>query len=217
MAKLYYFDGRGRGEIVRLALAAADIPFEEELLRKRDDFLKLVDEGRLLFHQIPLLEIDGKNIVQVNAIVHYIAKKAGLYGKNLDEEVLIDQYYEGARDFMFAFLPIGFAPEKDVLEGPAKKALSKYLPIFEKIASENGSGFLVGKTLSMADVSLLEVLLTAVEYLGIEVLEPYPAVHKLYNGVSSIKQIAAFLKGPQRKRKNDERYVGDVKHILQWE
>ena len=36
-AKLTYFDGRGHGERVRYALAAAGIPFTESTLVKRGD------------------------------------------------------------------------------------------------------------------------------------------------------------------------------------
>uniref|UniRef100_A0A0B7BHZ4 Uncharacterized protein n=1 Tax=Arion vulgaris TaxID=1028688 RepID=A0A0B7BHZ4_9EUPU len=217
MARLYYFDGRGRGEIVRLALAAASIPFVEELITEREPYLKLVNGGKLLFDQLPLLEIDGKEIVQSNSIVRYIGRKYGLFGKNLDEEVRIDQCYEGGRDFLSPTLPLVFMPEKDVLEGPVQKALSKYLPIFEKIASANGTGFLVGNSLTIADLSLLEVLLVCVEYLGITILKDYPAVNKFYSVVTSTDGIAGFLKGPQRKRKNDKRYIEDVKRTLLWE
>ena len=28
--------------------------------------------------------------------------------------------------------------------------------------------------------------------------------------------ISSFLKGPHRQRKNDERYIGDVKKVLAW-
>ena len=40
---------------------------------------------------------------------------------------------EGGRDFMTPFLPIGFKPEADVLADAKKKALPKYMPLFEKV------------------------------------------------------------------------------------
>jgi hypothetical protein len=50
--------------------------------------LKLVFiEGKLLFGQVPLLEIHGKNLVQSGAIVRYLAKLANLLGDNADDAV----------------------------------------------------------------------------------------------------------------------------------
>ena len=42
-------------------------------------------EGKLLFGQVPVLEIDGIVITQTRAIVQYVAHKAGLVGANLKE------------------------------------------------------------------------------------------------------------------------------------
>ena len=48
----------------------------------------LRDNGFLEFNQVPLLRIDGMNIVQTQAIVRYLARKHGLYGKNAKEDAL---------------------------------------------------------------------------------------------------------------------------------
>ena len=34
--------------------------------------------------------------------------------------------------------------------------------------------------------------------------------------MKSIPQISVYLNGPQRPRKNDERYVAEVKKVLNW-
>lgn len=44
-----------------------------------------VTDGKLLFKQVPLLEIDGLELVQTPAIVRYIARKGGLYGHSNEE------------------------------------------------------------------------------------------------------------------------------------
>ena len=53
-----YFDGRGHGERIRYALAAADLDYEEHLLRERGDLDSVRD--KCLFRQVPLLEIDDE-------------------------------------------------------------------------------------------------------------------------------------------------------------
>jgi hypothetical protein len=51
----------------------------------------------------------------------------------------------------------------------------------KKALKENGSnGFLVGKRLSLADLSLLECILTVEELLGPQELQPYPEIEVKY-------------------------------------
>jgi hypothetical protein len=45
----------------------------------------LLIEKKLLFLQVPLLEIDGKNLVQSSAIARYICRKGNLLGDNEDD------------------------------------------------------------------------------------------------------------------------------------
>ena len=45
-------------------------------------------DGDLLFNQVPLLKIDGMNLVQTNAILNYVATKAGLNGKDAKEKAM---------------------------------------------------------------------------------------------------------------------------------
>ena len=45
-------------------------------------------DGDLLFNQVPLLKIDGMNLVQTNAILNYVATKTGLNGKDAKEKAM---------------------------------------------------------------------------------------------------------------------------------
>ncbi|CAL1529086.1 unnamed protein product [Lymnaea stagnalis] len=216
MAKLYYFNGRGLGEMVRLTLAAGGIQFTEEFVTEREQFLKLIEDGKLLFKQMPLLEIDGKQIVQSKAIVRYLGKKTGLQGKNDDEALLVDQFFEGGRDFMTPAMMIGISPEDEALATIKKTVLPKYLPIFEKIAAKNGTGYLVGNSLTLADLSLLEPLLVYVEYLGKGIFQDFPALQKFFDTTTGLPRISEYLNGPIRKPKNSPEIVDVVKKVLAW-
>lgn len=44
-------------------------------------------DGRLLFGQVPLVEIDGMLLTQSRAILSYLAAKYNLYGKDLKERL----------------------------------------------------------------------------------------------------------------------------------
>lgn len=39
-----------------------------------------------MYEQVPMVEIDGMNLVQTRAILRYIAAKYGLYGRSLEEQ-----------------------------------------------------------------------------------------------------------------------------------
>ena len=48
-------------------------------------FFVLLVDGKLLFGQVPLLEIDGLRIVQSYAIVRYVAEKAGFIPQDIKD------------------------------------------------------------------------------------------------------------------------------------
>ncbi len=50
-----------------------------------DQMQKMREAGILMADQLPLLQIDGFNLVQGWAAVRYLARKHGLYGKDNGE------------------------------------------------------------------------------------------------------------------------------------
>lgn len=210
---LLYFDGRGRGEIVRLALTAAGIDFTETLLQTREQYLALKDE--LLFGQVPMLKIEGQKLFQTNAIVRHAARKGKLLGEKEPEITQIDILYEGSRDFMQGFSGIGFVlDESKVAE--IKPSVAKYLTIFNKVLKDNGStGYHVGSHFTLADVGVLEPVLAVIDYFGEEELKDYPDIEKFFKTVSSLERISKYIK-EIRKRKNDSTYVTTVRKVLQF-
>jgi len=214
---LHYFNGRGKAESIRLMLAAAGVQFTEAaFITEPGQMEKLRKNGDLLFQQVPLLEWDGKKLVQTAAILRHIARKCGLYGKNEDEMLQIDILTEGTRDFLGYFLGFSFADDEQLLQGIRKMGLPRYMPVYEKVVSESKSGYLVGDALSMADVCLLEVLLQVQERTP-EGFDGYPKLKEYKERISSLPKMAAYLKGPQRKRPNDAQYVKEVRNGLNWD
>jgi len=214
---LHYFNGRGKAEGIRLMLGAAGVQFvEAPFLTEAEQLEKLRKSGDLLFQQVPLLEIDGKKLVQTGAILRHLARKYDLYGKNDDEKLQIDILSEGTRDFLSFFSNFAFSKdEAQLVKDIREKAFPRYMPVYEKIVSESKSGFLVGDKLSMADVLLLEMLLHIPERVP-EGFDNYPKLKEYLARMSSLPNIAAFLKGPQRKRPNDAQYAAEVAKVLKW-
>ncbi|XP_068926703.1 glutathione S-transferase A4-like isoform X1 [Petaurus breviceps papuanus] len=216
--KLYYFNGRGRMESIRWLLAVAGVEFEEVILETREQYLKLLEDGFLLFQQVPLVEIDGMKLTQTQAILSYLAAKYNLYGKDLKETALINMYTGGISDLMFLIMVHYFKPaeekEKEI-EFILEKAKSRYFPAFEKILKNHGQDYLVGNRFSWADIHLLEVILM-VEELRATALSEFPLLQAFKTRISNIPTIKKFLQpGSQRKPPPDDHYVATVKKVLQ--
>lgn len=98
-ATLYYFSGRGLADQIRWMLAANEISFTQKIINQRSQLLKM-STRQLPFGQLPLLQIDGIEIVQSQAAVRYLAKRGNLLGTN-DEEILkCDMITEAVRDLI---------------------------------------------------------------------------------------------------------------------
>uniref|UniRef100_A0A8C3KV40 glutathione transferase n=1 Tax=Chrysolophus pictus TaxID=9089 RepID=A0A8C3KV40_CHRPC len=215
--RLTYINGRGRMESIRWLLAAAGVEFEEIFLQTREQLLKLGQDGSLLFHQLPLVEIDGMKLVQCRAILSYIAGKYNLYGKDLKERALIDMYVEGISDLMQLILMFPFSPpeaKEKKIATIAEKATERYFPVFEKVLKQHGQDFLVGNRFSWADVQLMEAIL-AVEEKVPSVLSGFPQLQAFKTKMSNMPTIKKFLQpGSPRKPPPDENYVATVMKIF---
>ncbi|KAM9002947.1 uncharacterized protein ACOB8E_023641 [Sarcophilus harrisii] len=204
---------------IRWLLAAAGVEFEEVFLETREQYLKLQEDGYLLFHQVPLVEIDGMKLTQTRAILSYLAAKYNLYGKDLKETALINMYTDGTLDLMLLIALSYFKPaeqrEKEI-ELVVEKAKSQYFTVFEKILKNHGQDFLVGNKFSWADIQLLEVILMIEESCP-TALSNFPLLQAFKTRISNIPNIKKFLQpGSQRKPPPDDHYVATVKEILQF-
>eukprot|EP01052_Picozoa_sp_SAG31_P020715 SAG31_NODE_1571_length_7851_cov_8.714525_2_plen_233_part_00 len=182
IAKLTYWDGQGNAEIIRLMLAACNEPWEDAValdkagathLTSRSQFEKMMAAGLLAFDQTPLLQIDGLNLVQKMAACRYLARKHGLYGAENAEATQIDILVDGMQDFA------GRGLEED--------SQLKYLPRLARALG--GNSFLVGDSLSLADV----VMFHALSRVPQDVLEHYPTLVVHSTTVAAVPSIAAYL------------------------
>ncbi|KAI4875791.1 hypothetical protein NFI96_018329 [Prochilodus magdalenae] len=212
---LYYFNGRGKMESIRWLLTVAGVEFEEVFFTERAQYEKLVNDGSLLFHQVPMVEMDGMKLVQTKAILNYIAGKYNLYGKDLKERAWIDAYAESARDIMDVIMVTPFTPpekKQSHLEGLQVKAKVRTLPAFEKALG--ASQFLVGGQLSCADVTFFEASLM-LEELFPTILSSFPNIQAFQKRMKAIPAISKFLQpGSKRKPQPDEVYVKTVTSVL---
>ncbi|XP_054654920.1 glutathione S-transferase, alpha tandem duplicate 1 [Dunckerocampus dactyliophorus] len=211
--KLHYFNGRGKMESIRWLLTVAQVEFDEFFLTTREQYLKLLNDGDLMFQQVPLVEIDGMKLVQTKAILNYIAEKYSLHGKDIKDRVMINMYSEGLMDLMEMIMMLPFSTDvKGKLHNIETKAKERYLPVFEKQMCDHI--YLVGGKLSLADVLLLECTLMLEEkFPGI--LGDFRNIKSFQGRMTQIPAISRFLQpGSKRKPQPDETYTKTVMEVF---
>lgn len=154
--KLRYFDFHGgRGEPARLALAIANIPFE-------DDRIPLEDwpsvKGSTPFGQCPVLEVDGEVITQGNSINRYVGKLAGLYPEDDLEALRVDEVMDAIDDIVLRVVKTMFMEDEDkkrkAREDLAAEPIPLYLTQIAERLERNGGEYMVGGRLTVADLKV---------------------------------------------------------------
>ncbi|KAI4812272.1 hypothetical protein KUCAC02_023673 [Chaenocephalus aceratus] len=210
---LHYFNGRGKMESIRWLLTVAEVDFDEVFLTTREQYLKLLSDGDLMFQQVPMVEMDGMKLVQTKAILNYIAEKHNLHGKDLKDKLMVNTHSEGLMDLMEMIMMLPFAADvKTKLDNIQNKAKDRYLPVFEKALS--GPIYLVGGRLSCADVQLLECTLMLEEkFAGI--LAEFPNLKSFQGRMTRIPAVSRFLQpGSKRKPQPDDVYVKTIMEVF---
>lgn len=197
-ATLYYFKGRGLADQVRWMLAYTGVSFAGRVVDKRARFLKLAD-AQLPFGQLPLLQIDGVELVQSQAIIRYLAKRANLMGATAKEEVICDMIAETIRDLISLCAGAPFARRRSVAEGEKhiKLMKEKWLARAQRLEiglRANGGVYLVGKSVTYADVLLAHVLTWFVEEVRFCQNSCYISLHLITNKYKNISAAQASSK-----------------------
>jgi len=196
--KLTYFNARGRGEIIRLVLTAAGIPFED----KRVEFSDLPAlKPSLPFNQIPIFEFGDVKMCQSFAIARYLARKYKLAGASELDHAKADMIVDCIEDAI-KNVPVFVFHEKD----PAKKEertkayLAQQMPVFLKnieallTANNGGDGYFVGDSLTWADLQLVVAYGWWELMLGIKSpLDKNPKLNALYKRIISQPKLADYM------------------------
>jgi len=178
----------------------------------------LRSKGLLVFNQVPLLRIDGLDLVQSKAIVRYLAEKHNLRGPNPADVAMSDMVAEGISDWRsamgiaFEFSFGGYEQSAEQKE-KARNANSKYLPFLERRISAAGSGWLVGSSMTYADVLFLEVAEQIVTADSV-CLDSYPLCAALHQKMLGQARLAEFLKSDLRKSKSQDGIAGYKKTVM---
>lgn len=156
--KVYYGDMPfWRAECVRMALFIGGVKFDDCRDKKRDE---LNAEGKLPFSATPVLEVDGKILSQTQAMASYASGLAGMKPRDAWGQAKVDEAINGCTDCTvtiggtFRLAADQKIPERQKLIAPGGR-LHMQLTGIERLIKENGStGFIVGKSLTVADLAL---------------------------------------------------------------
>jgi glutathione S-transferase len=194
--KLVYFNGRGRGEVVRLIFAEAGVEYTDE----RVDFGGWAAiKPSTPFGQLPVLEFDGKKLCQSNTCARYLARHFKLAGKTDLEQAQADMIVDCVEDAWKPILTFFF--EKDETKKAADKKkyneeqLPTFLAMFEKLLKENDGGdkFIVGAELTWADLALINFLSWVDLGEGGDQVAKYPKLKALRGKVEGLPKIKAWI------------------------
>ena len=121
----------------------------------------MMSEIFLLFRQLPILVLDnGERVTQSAAITRYAAKLAGLYPTDDHiKAMLVDELIDVANEAA-AKCPQNKDPElkKKLREEWAKNDLVKYYTFLAKKVEKSPSKFVIGDSLSIADLYVYGLL-----------------------------------------------------------
>jgi len=167
---LYYWNGRGLAEPIRVMFNLAGVPFDDQRLNSNPEGNTLsANLGRM-----PVLKVDGVgSLGQSAAMYYYVASELGFNGANSFEAAQIISISEHLKELDAAYrkvFPWGSVPDEAALKdffqneevndftGPAaasgqgKRKMTWFLGRLNEIMPD--TGFSVGNKVSLADILL---------------------------------------------------------------
>lgn len=156
--KFTYFPLRARGFVARALLVIAGVEWVDDRVTPENWAER---KASTPFGQVPLLEDEDVGVLaQSDAIHRHLARKFGLAGKNVREAALVDQAYEEGNDLLTQTIKTLFSGATD--EGRAAlvgTTIPKHVSHYKTLLALNGNnGFLVGDSLTLADIQAFHVL-----------------------------------------------------------
>jgi len=204
--KLTYFPVRGRGEHIRYILHQTGTPYEEIIILQ-EDWPK--HKANQPLGQLPVLEIDGKQLSQSMAIGRYLAAEHGLAGKTNLERAFADMLCDGVHDIVSATMPFvlpTLAHDMAKREEPYKKfreePLRTFLTKYTKFLKDNGTGWFVGNAMTWADLTVAEYVDRIETVYGDDIVKKdFKELEEHSRKIHALPKIATYIKN--RPYKNE--------------
>jgi len=151
--KLTYFDiDGGRAEPIRIAFHKAGVDFKDERIPFAD-FREARSKTR--FNSVPVLEMDGHQVSQSNAIGRYIGKLADLYPEDTLQALYCDEVSDALEDLNHYIVQTFGLEGNELLQARQKLVsgwLSTYLVGLEALLQRGGGKYFADNRLTIADL-----------------------------------------------------------------
>ncbi|RMZ01738.1 hypothetical protein D0860_07499 [Hortaea werneckii] len=207
---IHYLDfmSRGRGQVVRLLWIDAGIAFDDVRYNNAEypDYKHTKIAEMNPNATIPVVELNGRILVQSYAMLRHFARLLGQYeGESEEEKYWADAMCDLTIDWRSAFVNAFFHPKKDV-EYPRHMAEKRpqFLQALEQHLSSNSlsaSGpYVLGHKITYADFVIYQVChdeqLTQDGRAG---LKGHPRLAKLADAVEGRENVRGFLQSEEYK------------------
>jgi glutathione S-transferase len=151
--KLTYFDfDGGRAEAIRIAFHAAGVAFEDQRISFKE-FGEMRETTR--FNAVPVLEIDGAQVTQSNAISRYVGKKAGLYPAD-DLQALYCDEVLGVLEDLTHYIVRTFGLQDEALKAAREKLADGWLTVILRgmgeLLERGGGEYFADQCMTIADL-----------------------------------------------------------------
>uniref|UniRef100_A0A0K0DY27 Glutathione transferase n=1 Tax=Strongyloides stercoralis TaxID=6248 RepID=A0A0K0DY27_STRER len=197
---LTYFDLMGKGEVSRMLFNYAGVKFTDNRIQF-ENWPALKEKQP--FGQLPVLEVDGKILFQSRAIEKFLARQFGLIGDDDFEAAQVDQYILTVDDVLVNFKPIVLEKDLEKKAEILKKLFPEHivpaLRRFEGFLVKNGTGYFVGKNITLADLALFQFLLYVRKITSDSVLDNYPELKKFSHRISENEKLKPYLETRSEK------------------
>lgn len=153
--KLSYFDfNGGRGEPIRILFHAAGIKFTDDRL-SFEQFSQMRSGTR--FNSVPVLQIDGAEVTQTNAIMRYVGKLGGLYPKDNLQALYCDEAMSAVENLSY-HISQTMRLQGDELRDARLKLVDGWLTTFvrglDALLKRGGGTYFCDARLTIADLKV---------------------------------------------------------------
>ena len=153
--KLTYFDiDGGRAEPLRIAFHTAGINFEDKRI-SFPEFGEMRSDTR--FNSVPVLDIDGAQITQSNAISRYVGKMGGLYPADDLQALYCDEVLDALEDISH-YIVQTFGLQGEELKLAREKLVDGWLSIYlrglDELLTRGGGKYFADNQLTLADLKV---------------------------------------------------------------
>ena len=190
---LHYFASRGKAETIRLLLNDLQLDYREirymrppavgpGMMDWEEEKPEGIESGLFPFGQLPVLKHihrpvlhkQGKDsgsvsMAQSGAIMNYIGRQHGLYGKDPFADMRIDEMIGGIADLKDKWRARFYGKDKTDEDIAAalplwREEVSTWLTFIENLKKKHGGQWMVGDELTLADFYAFEALDGAMRY-----------------------------------------------------